>query len=74
MDLTAAAFGLLVTTTGGLFAAVVLLVRRELDHAREHMKDLDDRLRAIEDDNRMLRPISDGMRRKLNEAADPIVR
>lgn len=37
MGLTATAFGLLVTALGGLFTAVVLLARRELDRGRDQL-------------------------------------
>lgn len=72
MDLTATTFGLLVTVVGALFTAVVLLVRRELDHTRERLKDLDDGLRATEREHHFFRPIAQRMERKLQEAADSI--
>jgi hypothetical protein len=57
LDLTATAFGLLVTVVGALFTAVVLLARRELDRHREQVTDLDHRLRLIERKMDSLEPV-----------------
>lgn len=57
MDLTAAAFGLLVTALGGLFTAVVLLARRELDRQREQAAELGRRLDRVEWEMRKLEPV-----------------
>ena len=73
MDWTATAFGLLVTVVGALFAAVVLLVRRELDHTKQQIERIDERLRKLEADQFFLRPVADGMQRKLEEGAASIL-
>lgn len=58
MDLTATAFGLLVTALGGLLAAVVLLARRELDRGREQVAELERRLAIVERDLQDLEPLA----------------
>ena len=73
MDLTATAFGLLVTVTGGLFTAVVLLARRELDRSREQVADIDRRLRLAEADLFALQPIAIVLRQKNQEQAERMI-
>lgn len=70
MDLTATAFGLLVTTLGGLFTAVVLLARRELDRGREQVAELDRRLTHVEAQLVSLAPLARALDRKNNQDAD----
>ena len=70
MDLTAAAFGLLVTALGGLLTAVVLLARRELDRQREQAADLDRRLALAERDLETLKPLTLTLREKAKEQAE----
>lgn len=70
MDLTAAAFGLLVTALGGLFTAVVLLARRELDRGREQVADVDRRLKQVERQLVALEPVARALDRKNNLEAE----
>ena len=70
MDLTATAFGLLVTALGGLFTAVVLLARRELDRGREQVADLGLRLAAVERRLQDLDPLAAVLRQKAKEQAE----
>lgn len=70
MDLTATAFGLLVTALGGLFTAVVLLARRELDRGREQVAELDRRLTHVEAQLVSLAPLARALDRKNNQDAD----
>lgn len=70
MDLTATAFGLLVTALGGLFTAVILLARRELDRGREQVAELDRRLTHVEAQLVSLAPLARALDRKNNQDAD----
>jgi hypothetical protein len=72
-DWTAAAFGVLVTATGALATALGLMVRRELDHQRERLSQLDDRLRGMEGAVQLLRPVADEVKRKMDEQAATMV-
>jgi len=72
-DWAAAAFGVLVTLVGSLGASVALLVRRELDHQRERMAGLDDRIRAVETMLQLLQPVAEEVKRKMHEQAARMV-
>jgi hypothetical protein len=49
------------------------MVRRELDHQRERLSQLDDRLRGMEGAVQLLRPVADEVKRKMDEQAATMV-
>ena len=69
MDWAATTFGTMVAIIGALFAGVVALAKRELDHHRERTNRLEQRISAIEQDHQFLRYIANHLRRKVDEEA-----
>lgn len=72
-DWTAAAIAVLLTLVGSLATAVALLVRRELDHVRERLAALDDRLREVERVQQLLASVANQVKRKMDEQAATMV-
>lgn len=73
MDWTATTFGVLAAVIGTLFAAVVALVRRELDHHRERLAAFEARLLEVERMLFLLSPLANQMERKMDEQAVTII-
>jgi hypothetical protein len=69
MDWAATTFGTMVAIIGALFAGVVALAKRELDHHRDRADRLDARLAAIEQDHVLLRSLAQHLQRKLDKGA-----
>lgn len=72
-DWTAAAIGVLLALVSSLATAVAFLVRRELDHQRERLTILEERLRGVERKQDILAPVAAQVKRKMEEQAATMV-